>query len=346
MEKIKLNCKLHEVKVADVSDRFYSFEGYASTFGNTDLGNDIVERGAFTDSINDLKKNSKPINDTEFSKLMPVLWQHNWDEPIGSFVEMREDARGLYVKGIMPKADDFVKGRVVPQMEAGSISDMSIGFMINEQSYNGDVRSIEKATLYETSLVTIPMNPMAVVTGFKSANFNKELPIAPMETEWDHDGAQDRHTEKGVDDQAYLYAEKTGEDIYEYQLPIADFIDGKLMVIPKAVFRAAFILQSEKGLEGLSDSNVASIKGSVIKYYEAMGMESPFREQKAFKLDDHKSLSERELETLLKGGVCFSQKMTKTIISLLNDEAQRDVAVKSQRDAGLKENLIKLLNTL
>ena len=32
-------------------EEFFRFEGYASTFGNEDLGGDIVERGAFVKSL-------------------------------------------------------------------------------------------------------------------------------------------------------------------------------------------------------------------------------------------------------------------------------------------------------
>lgn len=330
MEKINLNCKLHDVKVADVSDRFYSFEGYASTFGNIDLGNDIVQRGAFLESIEDLKKNSKPIPNTQFAKLMPVLWQHSWDEPIGSFVEMREDDRGLYVKGILPKSDDFVKGRVIPQMETGSISDMSIGFMIQEQTYDGEIRTIEKATLYETSLVTIPMNPKAHVTNFKSAAPFKDLPVATRGL-----------SIEDMTGKAYLWEDKESGDAL---LPIAGVIDGKMQIIPELLFKAAAFVATKS--DQIPAKDLPEVIGDINNYYKKAGMDCPFKDVVTFRLDDEKSLSERELESLLCGGVSFSQKMAKKIIALFNDDAQRDADVKSQRDADLKETLNKLLNTL
>ncbi len=314
-----LDCKLTEIKVNDFSDEYFTFEGYASTFGNVDRGNDVVVKGAFSDSIIDMRSNVVPIKGTQYSKMMPVLWQHNWGEPIGSFIEMREDAKGLFVKAILPKDDAFVRDRVIPQMKVGSISDMSIGYIVDKQSFDGDIRKIEKATLFETSLVTIPMNADAVVTGFKS--ISDDLPIASKDAVWNSDN------EAG--------ASIDGEEL---KVNITCEVDGVETVIPFALFKAARDINANPDME--------AAKPDIEKYYKAMGMESPFKEQKAFRVDDIKSVSERELETLLRSGVCFSQKQAKAIVSLLNDEAQRDVDAKSQRDAELKAELTKLLNTL
>ena len=64
------------------------FVGYGSIFGNKDLGNDVVERGAFLKSLNDTG-----------SRGVKLLWQHKTDQPIGIFEEIREDKKGLKVQG-------------------------------------------------------------------------------------------------------------------------------------------------------------------------------------------------------------------------------------------------------
>ncbi len=156
-----------EVKEIQEDDsEFFTFEGYASTFGNIDLGDDIVEKGAFSESL--LKNPS-----------VPVLWQHDMAMPIGKSIEMREDERGLFVKARLPKGDDFVKGRVMPQMKVGSIQEMSIGFFIKGASYDREkeIRTLEKIDLFEFSLVTKAMNPQARISGFKSF---KELEIKSL----------------------------------------------------------------------------------------------------------------------------------------------------------------------
>ena len=139
----------------------FEFKGYASTFGNVDRGADVVKQGAFADFL----RQSKASGD-----VLPVLWQHNFGEPVGIYLDMFEDDKGLFVHGIMPKSDTFVAGRVIPQMQVGSVRKMSIGYFINDMSWEGDIRQLEKLGLYEVSLVTIPMNTEADVTEMKKAD--------------------------------------------------------------------------------------------------------------------------------------------------------------------------------
>jgi len=154
------------VKQEGSEDEFFHFKGYASTFGNSDRVNDVIVKGAFTDSIN--KFRTKKID-------MPTLWQHDTHTPVGVFpsMDMFEDQKGLFVHGILPLSDTFVSGRVKPQMKVGSVRKMSIGFNIlksfDKKGEDGEWRRfIEKADLMETSLVTFACNDEADVTEFKS----------------------------------------------------------------------------------------------------------------------------------------------------------------------------------
>lgn len=86
-------------------------------------------------------------------------------------VEVRETSEGLFLRAKLPKSDDLVKGRVIPQIKVGSVRTMSIGFRTLEDARDLDdpsIRRIKQVDLIEVSLVTFPMNPGAVVTGFKS----------------------------------------------------------------------------------------------------------------------------------------------------------------------------------
>lgn len=156
MEVLKkdLAFEIKELKEDDFG--FFTFEGYAST-KDIDLVDDIVEPTAFA---GDLEGET------------PMLWQHNRDEPIGVFYDKEIDENGLFVRGRMPKDDDFVRGRVIPQMKAGSIKAMSIGFYVKKSNYDTEtnIRIITEARLREVSLVTFPANPAAVVTGMKAAD--------------------------------------------------------------------------------------------------------------------------------------------------------------------------------
>ena len=66
------------------------FVQQTSAFEIADQGGDIVEVGAYKRSLNALAKADRSVK---------MLWQHNPTEPIGVWDEVREDARGLYVKG-------------------------------------------------------------------------------------------------------------------------------------------------------------------------------------------------------------------------------------------------------
>lgn len=145
---------------------FHFFEGLASTFGNKDFGDDVVEKGAFTETL-------KKITPT-------ILWQHDMRDPIGMPIHLEENKEGLFVKARLPKEDSLVSGRVAPQMRVGSVKSMSIGFSVDEFEIKDGVRFIQKLTLWEISLVTLPMNDKAQVSNFKSKE--SVLDIVELET--------------------------------------------------------------------------------------------------------------------------------------------------------------------
>jgi len=140
-QRLNVPFELKQLPQQEDPDFFY-FEGFASTFGNTDLGDDVVVAGAFTESL--AKRKPK------------LLWQHDMDDPLGVFTAVEETPQGLKVTGKMPKADTLVAGRVMPQMKVGSVDSMSIGFSLGSSDWymKDGIRYITKATLWEISLVT------------------------------------------------------------------------------------------------------------------------------------------------------------------------------------------------
>lgn len=133
------------------------FEGYASVYGVRDLGDDIVQAGAFDESLR-----SRPINRVK------MLWQHRTDKPIGVWTEAKSDARGLFVKGQLLLTT--VAGKEAHElMKVGAIDSLSIGYRTREYRIDRDneVRIIEKAELLEISPVTFPMLPEATINAVK-----------------------------------------------------------------------------------------------------------------------------------------------------------------------------------
>lgn len=140
-----------------------TFEGYASVFGIIDQGMDVVQRGAFAKSLGNGRK-------------VKMLWQHDQGQPIGVWDEIREDERGLFVKGRLLK--DVQKGReAMALMRAGALDSMSIGYRTIEAVAEGDgrVRKLMEVDLFEVSLVTFPMLPDAKVTAVKSIKTERDF---------------------------------------------------------------------------------------------------------------------------------------------------------------------------
>lgn len=343
-----------EVKEITEDADYFIFEGYASTFNHVDLGNDAVVKGAFLETVAQLMGSSK-------TGKLPALWQHDCDDPIGSYTELREDSYGLFVKGRLPKADTFVSGRVMPQLKAESVTAMSIGYSVIDYAIEGGVRLLKKLKLWEISLVTTPMNPMAEITGFKSAVSFQDLPLASRDREWDAQAALERVKpfldSKEEPGDAYRRAflwfdEENEEDFGAYKLPIADVIDGVLTAVPRAIFAAAAALSGARGGVDIPESDRAEVIANVNRYYSKMDLESPFNQKSSVRLDDLSILTERDLEKLFKSGVCFTNQTSKRLASalktFLRDEEKsgnRDDSKESAVTDELK-SLLERMNSL
>jgi hypothetical protein len=145
-----------EIKAVDDSG---VIEGYGSVFGNLDSYSDIVAPGAFAKSLEEAKASGR----------MPaMLWQHNPDEPIGVWVEMREDDRGLFVKGKLAETQRGKEAREL--IKLGALTGLSIGYTTRTYQVDreNDSRVLTDVQLWEVSPVTFPANSEARITGVKA----------------------------------------------------------------------------------------------------------------------------------------------------------------------------------
>ncbi len=146
-------CKIDIKADHEDDDGRIKFEGFASTFGNKDSDDDIIEQGAFKKSL---------------KKRMPkLLLQHRSDKPIGKFTVVKEDDVGLFVKGVILPTSDGKDAGIL--LKGGALDSMSIGFMpvLTEFGKNG-LRRLKEVDLFEISLVTFPANARATITDIKS----------------------------------------------------------------------------------------------------------------------------------------------------------------------------------
>jgi HK97 family phage prohead protease len=142
-----------------------SFEGYASVFNVVDQGEDIVLPGAFTKT---LKK--RPASGVK------MLLQHDWGNLVGVWDEIKEDEKGLYVKGhLLLDLHNAQQAHIL--LKAGALDAMSIGYRTvksTRDDQNGP-RKLVEVDLWEVSLVTFPMNPAAKVRGVKGEWNEREI---------------------------------------------------------------------------------------------------------------------------------------------------------------------------
>ena len=141
-------------QVEEIKDRSdgWSFTGYASTFGNTDLGGDVVLKGAFRESLSARKPR--------------LLWQHDMGEPIGVVTGLVEDQKGLHGEFKLSKT---ARGSDAYQLlKDGAVDSLSIGYVASDVEFKDDgTRELKSVDLLEVSIVSLPMNEMALVTAVK-----------------------------------------------------------------------------------------------------------------------------------------------------------------------------------
>lgn len=162
---------LRELKLAQNDSDGMTFEGYGAVFGNVDSYGDVIQPGAFAETLAAAQK----------SGIWPaMLLQHGgWGmgaedmTPIGIWTSMAEDGIGLKVSG---KLADTARGReayALLKMEPRpAITGLSIGYIAKEWSQRSKPeeprRTLKKVDLMEVSLVTFPANGKARISAVKS----------------------------------------------------------------------------------------------------------------------------------------------------------------------------------
>ena len=154
--------RAQEVKAVREDSNLF-IEGYASVFGVVDSYNDIVVKGAFTNTL---------IND---AKRVKFCWQHNMDDVIGKIIDMHEDDRGLWFRA---KISNTSKGKdVAILVEDNALDEVSFAYrtkkyLMDEET---DIRKLLEVELIEISIVTRAANPQAVITGTEKKSEEEKL---------------------------------------------------------------------------------------------------------------------------------------------------------------------------
>lgn len=201
------------------------FEGYGAVMGNVDSYGEVIDPGAFKRT---LKKQGERVK---------ICWQHDWFEPIGKPLEIREVSQAKLpqeIKDAFPDASGalYVKAKVSPTargkdaivlMADGVLNELSIGFDLLESGVETDEKGVRHLTdieLYEISLVTMAANPAAQVVSFKGESlpvFGKPYPnehACRLRPPGDFQEGSFRRTERKHEGKTYsvIMGKLTGED--------------------------------------------------------------------------------------------------------------------------------------
>jgi HK97 family phage prohead protease len=126
-----------------------TFEGYASKWNGVDSYGDTILKGAFSDTL---------------AKSAPkMFWNHQWDMPIGKWIDVREDDVGLFVQGELTKGLDLAEN-VHAALKHGTLDGLSIGGFLKSGDYTDTTkgRLIHKwSSLMEISPVVFPADGAA-----------------------------------------------------------------------------------------------------------------------------------------------------------------------------------------
>ena len=121
--------------------------GYAALFDVADGAGDTIRRGAFARTL------------AERQEALPLYWQHNPEQRIGTVELAQEDARGLRVIARI----DNSESRAVTELVSRSANGLSFGYRARGYRRVPGGRLLEDIELIEVSLVTHPLQPLARV---------------------------------------------------------------------------------------------------------------------------------------------------------------------------------------
>lgn len=157
------------------------FTGYASKFGNVDLGGDVVAKGAFIGATN-----------------VPILISHDTSKVIGVTTTIYEDDAGLFIDAKLANTKEANDVREL--MAMGALTGLSIGYMVKHQSRKTEggksFNLIDAVDLFEVSVTPIPMNQEARIESVKEAlGYDGNMQDNDMQTDNIADDIQEKAAE-------------------------------------------------------------------------------------------------------------------------------------------------------
>jgi HK97 family phage prohead protease len=164
--------KLTEFKFAPPDSAIMEFSGYGAVFNNVDAYGDVIEPGAFSKFLADVKSG--------LQQWPAMLLQHGGIDltaqaltPIGAWTHLEEDHVGLKVIGQLaptPRGQEIYS--LMKMQPRPGIDGLSIGYIaqdfVNRVKTTDPKRRLKRIDLVEISPVTFPANGRARISAIKS----------------------------------------------------------------------------------------------------------------------------------------------------------------------------------
>lgn len=229
---------------------------------------------------------------------MPLMWQEKTAEGHSGAVTVGSIETIEYSSDMVTATGTFLnlfpdRERVFELIRAGVVGpsvDLAddVEFMIDDndraiitQAGIGGVTLVPIEAFSEVS-IHMTSSDVVVVAAVRSSGW-ADMPIADAARAWDSGAARNRIDEWADDDiskyaRAFLHIDDSGDRANKgtYGFPIADVIDGQLMIVPRAVFAAAAVLEGSRGGTNVSEADQNRMKSVLTSIYKRLDREAPF----------------------------------------------------------------------
>jgi hypothetical protein len=213
-----------------------TFSGMAATY-DLDQGGDRIVPGAFSRTLQN-------------KRVVPLLWQHNSDDPIGD-VSCTETSQGLAVEGRIVLSDPVGK-KAFALMKAKVISGLSIGYSTLQESVENGVRLLKEIKLFEVSAVTFPMNAAALIASVKNMKALSDSERSNhLKSIDEHRRAIDRHQRGMREDMKALF----GDDLFSDDDDLGEDDEPALLEDPADESAKELAIELQKMLEQVQALN-------------------------------------------------------------------------------------------
>ncbi len=203
--------RLSPVLEVKASGDSWEVSGHVSTWGNVDSQGDVVMHGAFDDTLKSGRK-------------VKFLMGHDARMVLGTPLELKADDVGLFGRFKISRTQ--LGQDVHTLLKDGALDSFSIGYIPEDIEFDDSgVRLLKSIDLLECSVVAIPANDQALVTGVKAID---RLSLSQLITAFQAEFARQKADGAGAPDAALV------EQLQAMRITVDDLLSRKAADVEEA----------------------------------------------------------------------------------------------------------------